>query len=68
MPIALLISSHDNIDAEIKSVKDRNRCMHRLFLIIDILISFLIISIEAFLWYMLKKYRDDGEDNGAEKI
>ena len=39
MEITQLISSHDQIDADIQSVKDRNKKIHKIFLVVDILVT-----------------------------
>ena len=45
------IRQHDLIDADIQKEKRKNKTLGKIFLIIDILITVFIITIEAFLYY-----------------
>ena len=58
MEITHFISSHDQIDADIQSVKDRNKKMHRIFFAIDILAALIIIALATFLEYKFFVYHD----------
>ena len=52
MEITHFISSHDQIDADIQIVKDRNKKIHRIFLVVDILVTLFIMALYAILLYM----------------
>ena len=66
MEITHFISSHDQIDADIQSVKDRNKKIHRIFLVVDILVTLFIMALYAFLQYKELDYLDS-EDRDAYK-